>query len=55
MIAFVSRVISAGRDRHGRPRYSIPLPRALAEEAERLRGRRLVVIVLELEGPALLG
>ena len=43
---FKSRVISAGYDKYGNPRYSISIPKEVVEKIKRLHGREVIVHVI---------
>jgi len=43
---FKSRIVSAGYDKYGNPRYSISIPKEVVEKVKHLHGREVIVHVI---------
>ncbi len=43
---FRSRVVSAGFDKYGNPRYAISIPRGIVDKVKHLRGRDVIVHII---------
>ena len=43
---FKSRIISAGYDKHGNPRYSVSIPKEMVEKIKHLHGKEVIVHVI---------
>jgi len=43
---FKSRIISAGYDKYGKPRYSISIPRSVVEKIKHLHEKEVIVHVI---------